>query len=353
MKVFFPHTVNAIGLAADFMSVLVLTLISLQVRAESRLFSIKGDFESTASVIVPVRGIDPELEENLRSLLSQDYPYGYEAIFVVDQDDVETANFLKGKGFNTVLADFECSTCSGKVKAQLSGLKHAKGEVVVFADSDTRFRRDWLREMVRPLSHYTASTTFSWPSPLKLSLQNLIRAGFWTLGFESQAIGGTFLWGGSMAFRREFLTEDVVRELANNWCDDCTLTRLVKQRGGSIAFNLRAMPLNVYDERSLCRWMTRQVITIWRHSPRGAKAFIVVITSILGILILGVISHSLFPLLIPLAWIAKNFLRSREMGALSILPSLLSIVGAIAGYVTLISSRNKRVIQWRDKVYLT
>ncbi|WP_256201949.1 hypothetical protein [Sulfuracidifex metallicus] len=60
------------------------------------------------------------------------------------------------------------------------------GEVIVFADSDTRYDKLWLRKMVSALDKFDATTTYPWPKPTHLSIKNLVRAGFWTLGFESQ-----------------------------------------------------------------------------------------------------------------------------------------------------------------------
>ena len=44
------------------------------------------DFHPFVSVIVPGRGLEPGLAENLRTLLTQDYP-AYEVLFVFDRED--------------------------------------------------------------------------------------------------------------------------------------------------------------------------------------------------------------------------------------------------------------------------
>ncbi|MEM3195801.1 MAG: glycosyltransferase family 2 protein [Metallosphaera sp.] len=325
-------------------------LLLLQILKENSFFKYDGSFCSPASIIVPIRGEDPGLELNVNSLKNQDFPCSYDIIYVVDPDQPWLAERLKSLGVKVVVSQGDCS-CSGKIKAQLSGIREASNPVIVFADSDTFYPRRWLREMVRNLDKYTAVTTFSWPDPVKMSLRNLIRAGFWTLGFESQALGGTFLWGGSMAFRRDFIDNEVIDELSKEWCDDCTLTRIVKMRGGRIAFNGLAIPLNVYDERDIGRWSARQVVTIVKYSNRGAKAFLVIGSFMISFILLFALSLQWIYLTPLLLWIAKNFSRSRYLGKKSIIPSLASILGLFFGWVTLIANFRRRKVVWRDVSY--
>ncbi|BBL46806.1 glycosyltransferase [Metallosphaera sedula] len=325
-------------------------VLLLQIWRENSIFKFDGKFCAPASIIVPVRGLDPELERNVESLKNQDFPCPFEIIYVVDPDQPWLAERLRQLGVKVVITSFTCS-CSGKIRAQLSGLKESVNEVVVFADSDTLYPRNWLREMVGNLDRHMAVTTFSWPVPLKITWRNLIRAGFWTLGFESQASGGTFLWGGSMAFRRDFFDSEVLEELSREWCDDCTLTRIVKRRGGSIAFDGKAIPLNIYDERDLWRWSTRQVVTIIKYSSRGAKAFLVIGALMLAFPILFLVFLNPFYLSPLLLWILKNFSRSRNLGKYSYTPSVMSILGVYYGWIKLILDYRKRTVVWRDRVY--
>ncbi|MCG3109250.1 hypothetical protein L3N51_01540 [Metallosphaera sp. J1] len=326
-------------------------ILLLQIWKENSIFKLNGRFCAPTSIIVPIRGLDPGLERNVESLKNQDFPCLFEIICVVDPDQPWLAERLKQLGVKVVITSASCS-CSGKIRAQLSGLRESTNEVVVFADSDTLYPRNWLREMVGNLDRYTAVTTFSWPAPLRITWRNLIRAGFWTLGFESQASGGTFLWGGSMAFRRNFFDGEVIRELSREWCDDCTLTRIVKNRGGRIAFDGLAIPLNVYDERDLWRWSTRQVVTIVKYSSRGAKAFLVIGAFMLLYLVLFLLTLNPFYLSPHLLWILKNFSRSRHLGKYSYIPSIMSILGVYFGWIKLILDYRKREVLWRDRTYV-
>ncbi|ARM77024.1 glycosyltransferase [Acidianus manzaensis] len=347
---------NIIIYVIDFISILLDLGLIFQIYQENKKFFIepKGNFSGKVSVIIPVRGIDINIEENIESILDQEFT-PYEVIYVIDPDDPnkrELIQILKKFNVKVIESYYQCDKCSGKIKAQISGLLQSKGDIIVFGDSDTFYHKKWLKELIAPLSMYTATTTFSFAHPIKLSLSNLIRAGFWTLGFESQALQGTFLWGGSMAFRRDFLDNNVITELSKEWCDDCTLTRIVKERNGTIGFIGKAVPLNIYDEHSLVKWASRQVLTVKIYSYRGAKAFLVIGFIMLLLFIIAIINLNVILFIPFILWIVKNLNRGKYLGKNAILPSLMSILGIFFAWFILVISWNRNKITWRDKIYV-
>lgn len=335
----------------SILPILADVLLIVQILKERAFFRTQGSLLVPTTVVVPIRDGDVSLENNVRSLLSQDFSPGYRVIYVVDPDQPWLAERLKGLGVEVIFTDFPCTSCSGKIRAQLSGLMRVKTPVVVFADSDTFYPPHWLGGMVSRLEKYDAVTTFSWPRPVRLTLRNLIRAGFWTLGFESQALNGTFLWGGSMAFKTDFLGREVIEELSSEWCDDCTLTRIVKRRGGRIAFLGDVIPLNYYDETDLLRWSSRQVITIVKYSPRGAKSYLVVGAFFISFLILSLLLHSPIFLTPLILWFVKNLHRSHRLGKHSILPSIASVLGLYYAWFVLVLYYRKGTVYWRGRKY--
>src|SRR5215216_7063137 len=63
------------------------------------------DFQPFVSVIAPGRGLEPGLAENLRPLLTQDYPR-YEVLFVFDREDdpaVQVVEQLISHGFSRIV----------------------------------------------------------------------------------------------------------------------------------------------------------------------------------------------------------------------------------------------------------
>ena len=124
-------------------------------------------------ILLPCRGIDPGLKENLLAVLSQDYP-DYRVLFLVDSEEdravpiineaIDEANTAIGK---LHLVDQSLApTSSGKVRALIGGMHEIPDdrEVIVTADSDIRPRPDWLLRLVSNLFQdgVGASTTYRW-----------------------------------------------------------------------------------------------------------------------------------------------------------------------------------------------
>ncbi len=303
----------------------------------------------TVSIIVPKKGYDPNFCENMKSLLEQDYPGEYEVIYVIDEP---VEDCIWNQRVKVLRTEDTCLMCSGKIRSQLTGLKYARGEVIAFADSDTFYPKNWLRDSVALLQDYDAVTTFSWPKPVRATLKNLVRAGFWTLGFESQfSQGSRFLWGGSMVLKRDFFTKDVVDELSREWCDDCTLTRVLKREGKRIAFSIDIEPLNYYDEVDLLQWMKRQILTVKKYSPRGAKAFLFVGAILLAMLVYSIIFLNAITFSPFLLWFIKNVLRGWKYKGLAIVAALMSVISLPFTFVMLVINWNKKEVTWRGVTY--
>ncbi len=341
---------QAIDTIMLFLAAAVDIALIFQIYMEQRLYSWKGGSPGRATVIVPLRGEEPALEDNVRSILNQDHG-DFRAIYVVDSDEMEMqAARLKPFGVQVIETEEMCERCGGKVKAILTGLKHSDGSVVI-ADSDTVYPRHWLSTITSMLSSYNVVTVFSWPRPLRISASNLMRSGIWTLGFESQAIGGRFLWGGSMAFREGEIDEEVIKELSGEWCDDCALTRISKERGWSMGYAAGATPLNEFDEKNLMGWTIRELRVILTHSGKAARAFLVVAAILLALLVMFAITANWIYLTPFALWLIKNLLRGRKYGRLAVLPSIMSLPAIFyACFMFAVAARAKSV-RWRGREY--
>ncbi|MGY1815106.1 IPT/TIG domain-containing protein [Blastococcus sp. SYSU D00820] len=105
-----------------------------------------NDFRTTTSVVIPVYREDPEvLERCLRTWLREDPT---EVILVVDDRDDELLRRLHAEPDGRVKVVEWHHT--GKRGALGAGVRHATGEVVVFADSDTEWRPGLLASMQMP-----------------------------------------------------------------------------------------------------------------------------------------------------------------------------------------------------------
>jgi hypothetical protein len=107
-----------------------------------------NDFRTTTSVVIPVYREDPEvLERCLRTWLREDPT---EVILVVDDRDEVVLDRLRSLGDERIRVVEWHHT--GKRGALGAGVRHATGEVVVFADSDTEWRPGLLAAMQMPFA---------------------------------------------------------------------------------------------------------------------------------------------------------------------------------------------------------
>ncbi len=216
-------------------------------------------------VIIPCRGTDVTLGDNLASLASQDYG-GYKVIAVVDSDGDAAVPFIKKAKLDYIIASSKCTRCSGKVRAVSTALERFKDyDAYVIADSDILVKKDWLSLLIAPLGDKSIglSTTFPFFNPL---------GGFWTnvkmvWGFVGDGLMETkatrFGWGGSLAFRKDLLDDgglDFFRDSEYSVSDDVAITKLVKGRKLGLAYVRGAKPLVNSDDdfARLSEWSNRQ-----------------------------------------------------------------------------------------------
>ena len=155
-------------------------------------------------VMVPCKGSDISLHENLLSLKNQDYS-AFDLVAIVDSEADVALPLIREAGITYIVSDATCEKCSGKVRAIASAFSHFPDyDVYVIADSDATFSPGWLSALVSPLEdrEYGISTTF----PIFIPV-----GGFWSRfkmvwGFVGRSMMESritrFGWGGSLAFRK-------------------------------------------------------------------------------------------------------------------------------------------------------
>jgi len=224
---------------------LLLAAISLRgerKRAEyvaDRLAQRSEDLPS-ATVIVPVKGYDEGLRENLEALATLDYP-DYELIVTAHSAGDIPPGVLPAR-VRVVLANGTDSGASEKIQNLLAAVRASRKrtQVLAFADSDGRVTKGWLRALVAPLAEpgVGASTGYRWFLPDPPDFWSLLR-GVWdavaagTLG----AGDNRFVWGGATAIRKELFFDARVPEFWEDaLTDDLTLSQAVHAAGLSIAY---------------------------------------------------------------------------------------------------------------------
>jgi cellulose synthase/poly-beta-1,6-N-acetylglucosamine synthase-like glycosyltransferase len=290
------------------------------------------DFHPFVSVIAPGRGLEPGLGENVRSLLTQDYP-AYEVLFVFDREDDPAANVVS-HGFSqigrTIIAG--PATDSGqKVHNLRVAMRRIdpKSEVLVFVDTDARPASDWLRKLVAPLADETlgAATGYRWFIPEKGGIASRLR-GVWNASVAS-ALGSdrakNFCWGGSTAIRRTtFERLNVSGRWRGSISDDFTITRVLKEAKLPIHFTPLCLVASAgdCDFHELIEFTTRQIkITrvyashLWLPLLLGSSLFTIAFFG--GLILIGFHPRSpvayVFPLIIFVLGAAKAVIRFRAV----------------------------------------
>jgi cellulose synthase/poly-beta-1,6-N-acetylglucosamine synthase-like glycosyltransferase len=227
-----------------------------------------------ASVIVPVKGYDEGLRENLAALAALDYP-DYELIVAAQSAADIPAGVLPSR-VRVVLARSSDSAASEKVQNLTAAVRavRKRTQVLAFADSDGRVAAGWLRALVAPLAEpgVGASTGYRWFLPDPPDFWSLMRGVWDAVGMGMLGAGDNrFLWGGAMAIRKELIGEARVFEFWQSAVtDDLTLSDAVHAAGLTIAFAPGALTpsMDHITGVNFFRWIRRQMAILKLYAPR-------------------------------------------------------------------------------------
>jgi ceramide glucosyltransferase len=231
-----------------------------------------------ATVIVPVKGPDPGLRENLAALAAQDYP-NYELIVVAHCAADIPAGVLPAR-VRIVLAHARESGTGEKVMNVRTAIRFARRDsaIYAFADSDGRVSRAWLRALAAPLvasapdAQVGATTGYRWYAPEPPDFWSLMRS-VWDAVIAGTFSSGpnAFAWGGSMAIRREtFHAIHVPDFWRDTVSDDYALSAAVRRAGMRIVFAPGAMAVSTdrTGGRAFLAWARRQLTITRVYRPR-------------------------------------------------------------------------------------
>ena len=251
------------------------------------------------TIFVPCRGVDPGLKENIHKLFAQDYPE-YEIIFVSDSADdpafavIDEArhSFKRQTGpvISTLVAG-PATSCGQKVHNLRAAIRaaHPASDVFVFADTDARPQRFWLRALVAPLQDKSigATTGYRWFIAANAGFVSHL-VSVWNAAIAS-ALGArgdkNFCWGGSTGIRREtFEKVNIVERWRGTVSDDFTVTRVMHEAGLPIKFVPHCLTPSFHRSKwnELFEFTTRQLkITrvyashLWKSVLIGSMIFVV------------------------------------------------------------------------------
>jgi cellulose synthase/poly-beta-1,6-N-acetylglucosamine synthase-like glycosyltransferase len=256
----------------------------------------ESNFTPFASIIVPCRGVDQNLRENLDALFLQNYP-NYEVIFVIDDEADESVKVIgevSRKGAKHAKSKLAVAGKAADSSQKVHNLRKAvlevssESEIFVFVDSDARPNKDWLKNLIAPLQNKEigCATGYRWFVSKGGGFSSQFRS-VWNASIASALGANTksnFCWGGSTAIRREtFEKLDMREHWRGTLSDDFAVTRRMKEAELSIYFVPQCLTATVEDCTfgELLEFTTRQMkITrvyapnLWKASFIGSFLFI-------------------------------------------------------------------------------
>jgi len=269
-----------IGLGAVLLNLLILFLWINAKRIYKK--DLGSTYNPKISVIIPCKDTHSKFKDNVIAICNQEYG-NYKILFITDSEKdsayIELKN-IKNKNF-----EFQLETasnikgCSGKIAALIKGISLSQDvDVYVFADSDIKPHKHWLKYLVGNLNkeNIGATTGYRWyfANNLKsylISTWNLASV----LPFFYPAFNYT--WGGSTAIKKTLFEK---LEIADKWkkgfADDLILTEAIKNAGYIIKFVPKCLIKNSSDESvNFLKWGTRQFTWVkWYYPSAWLKSFI-------------------------------------------------------------------------------
>ncbi|HLW78155.1 MAG TPA: bacteriohopanetetrol glucosamine biosynthesis glycosyltransferase HpnI [Terriglobia bacterium] len=261
--------VSAIGVAQAIAGWLVVRRLTTQIAIA------QGQATMPVTILKPLHGDEPLLEQALATVCDQDYPT-WQVVFGV-QDLFDTAlpvvHRLQARYPNCDIAVVVDPTPHGpnhKVANLINMLPAAKHDVLVIADSDVHAAPDWLQRLVAALQApgaglattiYTGLPAREGTVPALGALQ--INHYFLPGALLARALGRQDCLGATMMLRRDTLNRiGGLQALVNHLADDNVLGRLVQRLGLAVAL-ADTIPATTVPETTLA--------ALWRHELRWAR----------------------------------------------------------------------------------
>ncbi|MDE1851698.1 MAG: glycosyltransferase family 2 protein [Candidatus Micrarchaeota archaeon] len=341
-----------------FLALLAIDLLPQQRASEDQR---KTGYNPRALVIVPCKGTDLTLKENLVSIRSQDFGR-YGVIAVVDSEDDDAVPVIRSAKVRYIVSRRVSKMASGKVNAMLTAMSRFRDfDVYAIADSDITVGRMWLKELVLPLASMGTglSTMFPVFEP---------KAGFWSKvkhvwGFVGEGLmkrdSTRFGWGGSMAFRKEMVSVKDIGFIKNSRysvSDDICMTKIARAKGLGIAYTEASRPKVNSDDgfAAFAEWSTRQtalsILGYGRNFYYGIAFYSAEALVFLSGISLSIYANPVFMILFLhlVQSEVKAYIRSGRKD-----PEIAAIVAMMPFLylANLFIANGKRSIKWRGSTY--
>ena len=235
------------------------------------------------TILKPVRGLEKNQKENLRSTCFQDYP-DFQVVFSVQEADDPAIPLLReiqsefgAERVTVAIENYQAGT-NGKINNMIGGLRYARHEILVISDSDVLLKPDYLKTIVAPLKDpevgcactlYKATAADRWFEKMELLTLN---ADFMANVLFAHVSGASkFCLGASAALHRSTLEQiGGLEALSDYLVEDYEMGRRIWMLGKKIAI-IPYFVDTVVDLKSPSQWWNHQVY--WDQNTRAARPF--------------------------------------------------------------------------------
>jgi len=107
----------------------------------------------TVSIIIPAYNAEKYLQETLESILTQDYP-SIEVIVVDDGSTDNTSDIVKSYSYDSRV-QYIYKSNSGTAKSRNAGIQSARGDFLMFVDSDDLLSKNALSSLVKISANFS------------------------------------------------------------------------------------------------------------------------------------------------------------------------------------------------------
>lgn len=298
--------VALLGSLTSFAFFVLVAAAVVRKRLVARTFH--SSFKPAVSVLKPVHGMEPRLEESLESFFRQDYP-DYELIFCARH--AHDPALLLAERLSARYPDVKVKilTCgepmwpNAKVYSLSRMMEAAENELIVISDSDVKVTAEYLARVVAPLEDERVGL-------VTCVYRGVSVKGFWSkleaLGMSVEMTSGVlvaemlegmkFALGPTMVTRKSCVREVGGFEAFADYCaDDYVLGNLIEKQGHRVVLSDYAVD-HIVLHRSFMESLKHQVR--WMRStrfsrPKGHVGTVLTFAMPFGVLslIAGILSH--------------------------------------------------------------
>lgn len=240
----------------------------------------KPSFAPAVTLLKPLKGADPTIEDSLRSWFVQDYRGPIQILFGVASADDPVCPIVRKLIAEIPSTDAQLIVCgpltgaNAKVSKLIELERLSKHEILIVSDADVRVPADFLVNVVAPFDESKIENSVGLvncfyqlanPSTLAMRWEAVaINADFWSQVLQAQSLKPLdFALGAVMATRKKQLDEiGGFAALADCLADDYQLGNRIVGKGYRIAIS--PVPVECWSEPM--GWSA-----VWKHQLRWAR----------------------------------------------------------------------------------